>query len=121
MKKAGGIIAIIAGVFAVIAAFITLAVGGVGGALGGKDAQTVVMLGWGGVLFSFLTIIFGAITIGATSKTIPILLIICSILGMILGGTFVAIFMFLVLAAGIVSYFGVKKELKTTLTEQTKL
>jgi len=114
MKKAGGIIALIAGIFGVIAALITLFAGGVGGALKSEGAQTVVMLGWGGVLFSFLTIIFGAITIGTKSKTIPILLIVSAILGIVLGGTFVAIFMVLALISGILGYFGVKKELKTS-------
>jgi hypothetical protein len=56
MKKAGGIIALIAGIFGVIAALITLFAGGVAGALKSEGSETVVMLGWGGVLFSFLNI-----------------------------------------------------------------
>jgi hypothetical protein len=106
MKKAGGIIALIAGIMGVIAAFITLLVGGVGSAVEANDAKTVVMLGWGGVIFSFLTIILGAVCMGAKSRIPGVLLILCSIAGAILGGTFVAIFMVLSLAGGILALFG---------------
>lgn len=106
MRKAGGIIALIAGIFAVIAAFFTLLVGGVGSAVDAKNAQTVVMLGWGGVLFSFLTIVLGAICMGAASRLPGALLIIFAIAGAILGGTFVAIFMALALVGGILALFG---------------
>jgi len=63
MGKAGGIIGIIAGVFGIIAAVVTLFVGGIGAAFEAEGATTVVGLGWGGVLFSFLVIIFGAVAI----------------------------------------------------------
>jgi hypothetical protein len=114
MKKAGGIIALIAGIFGVIAAIVTLFVGGVGAAFGGEGADTVIGLGWGGIAFSFLTIILGAISIGAKGKVPGILLIICAIAGAILGGTFVAIFMVLALIGGILTVIGNKKEKETT-------
>ncbi len=81
MKEAGGIIALIAGIFGVTGAATTLFVGGGGGAFNVEGAGTVIGLGWGGMLFSFLTIIFGAIAIGAEGKVPGILLIISSILG----------------------------------------
>jgi len=109
MKKAGGIISLIAGIFGVIAAIATLFVGGVGAAFGGEGAETVIGLGWGGILFSFLTIIFGAIAMNAKSKVSGILLIICAIAGAILGGTIVAIFMVLALVGGILAVIGKKK------------
>ncbi|MCL6484953.1 MAG: hypothetical protein I4O49_12425, partial [Janthinobacterium lividum] len=56
MYKAGGIIGIIAGVLGVGAALVTLLFGGVGAAFNADGAQTVVGLGWGGVVFSFLAI-----------------------------------------------------------------
>jgi hypothetical protein len=68
VKKAGGIIAIIAGVFGVIAAIVTLFIGGVGSALDGEGANVVIGLGWGGILFSFLTIIFGAVALNAKNR-----------------------------------------------------
>ncbi|HOJ49100.1 MAG TPA: hypothetical protein PLD48_09620 [Bacillota bacterium] len=109
MKKAGGIIALIAGIFGIIAAIVTMFIGGVGAAFGGEGAETIIGLGWGGILFSFLTIIFGAIAMNAKSKVPGILLIICAIAGAILGGTFVAIFMVLALVGGILAVIGTKK------------
>jgi len=106
MKKAGGIIALIAGIFGVIAAFITLGIGGMGSALEAKDAHVVVNLGWGGVVFSFLTIVLGAVCMNATSRWPGVILIVCAIAGAILGGTLVAIFMALALIGGILALFG---------------
>jgi hypothetical protein len=63
MNKAGGIIAMVAGVFGVIAAIVTLIVGGLGSAFKADSADTVVALGWGGVVFSFLVIVFGAVAL----------------------------------------------------------
>ena len=101
MKKAGGIITIIAGIFAVFAAGFTLFVGGVGSAFNAEDSGTVVGLGWGGVAFSFLTIVLGAVAMGAKSKIPGVLVIVCAIGGAILGGTIVAVFMALAFIGGI--------------------
>jgi hypothetical protein len=108
MRKAGGIIALIAGVFAVLAALFTLFIGGAGKAFDSHGADTVMMLGWGGVVFSFLTIVLGAICMGATSRWPGVLLILCSLAGAALGGTFVALFMVLALVGGILALFGRK-------------
>ncbi|MBT9174327.1 MAG: hypothetical protein DDT21_02741 [Syntrophomonadaceae bacterium] len=120
MQKAGGIVALIAGVFGTIAAFVTLVLGGVAGAVGAEGAGTVVALGWGGVAFAFLTIVFGAIAMGATSKIPGTILIICAILGAILGGTLVAIFMALAFVGGILAVVGrrrMEKSLPTNTPE----
>lgn len=109
MQKAGGIVALIAGIFGIIAAFMTLAVGGVAGAFGAEETGVVVALGWGGVVFAFLIIVFGAIAMSATSKIPGIILIICAILGAILGGTLVAIFMALAFFGGILAVVGTRK------------
>jgi hypothetical protein len=109
MKKAGGIVALIAGVFGTGAALITLLLGGIGSAVGGKGASTIVGLGWGGVLFSFAVIILGAVAIGAKNRVPGVLLIVCSLLGAVLGGTLVALFMVLALAGGILAVVGTKK------------
>ncbi len=106
MRKAGGIIALIAGIFGVIAAFATLMLGGVASTVNAKDAQTVVMLGWGGVGFSFLTIVLGAICMNAASRWPGALLIVCALAGAVLGGTLVAIFMGLALIGGVLALFG---------------
>jgi len=109
MRKAGGIIALIAGIFGIFAAIATLFVGGMGGAFEAEGADTVVGLGWGGVVFSFLVIILGAVCMGAKSKIPGVLLIIASIFGAVLGGTLVALFMVLALIGGILALFGEKK------------
>lgn len=106
MRKAGGLIALIAGVFAVIAAIVTLFVGGIGGALDAEGADTVIGLGWGGLGFAFLTIILGAVGMNSRSRIPGILLIVSSLAGAILGGTIVAIFMGLAAVAGLVSVIG---------------
>ncbi len=111
MKKAGGIIALIAGILGIFAAGATLLVGGIGGAFEATGASTVVNLGWGGVIFSFIVIILGALVIGAKSKVPGILLIVNSIAGAILGGTLVAVFMLLSLVGGILAVVGTKKAL----------
>ena len=56
MKLAGGLIAVIAGLIGIVLAFITLFFGGMAGALEAEGADTVIGLGWGGVLFSFLAV-----------------------------------------------------------------
>jgi hypothetical protein len=110
MKKAGAIISLIAGIFGIFAAIFTLFFGGLGAAFEADGAETVVGLGWGGVLFSFIVIILGALAFGAKKKTIGILLIISSIGGAVLGGTIVAVFMILSLIGGILVTLGAKEQ-----------
>jgi hypothetical protein len=112
MQKAGGIIGLVAGIFGVIAAGLTLLVGGIGSAANAHDASTIVGLGWGGVLFSFLVIILGAVAMGAKSKTPGALLTLSAIFGAVLGGTLVAIFMLLAFVGGILAMIGTKGENK---------
>lgn len=110
MRKAGGIVAIIAGIFGVLAALVTLTIGGIGGAFQADQASLVVGLGWGGILFSFLVIVFGAVSLGTRSALPGILLVLCAICGVVLGGTFVAVFMGLALIGGILTLCGGKSK-----------
>lgn len=110
MKKAGGIIGLIAGLFGVVAAVATLFFGGLGGALEAEGASTVIGLGWGGLAFSFLTIIFAAISMGAKGKIPGTLLVVCAVAGAVLGGTFVAVAMVLALIGGVLAIIGVVRE-----------
>lgn len=116
MKKAGGIIAIIAGIFGIFAAGGTLLLGGIATAVDAKNAGTAIGLGWGGVLFSFLVITFGAIALGAKTKLPGTLLILSSIGGVILGGALVAVFMVLSLIGGILATIGAKAPPKPMAT-----
>lgn len=117
MRKAGGIVSIIAGVFGVIAALVTLLFGGIGAAVDASSSGTVIWLGFGGVVFSFLVIIFGALAINAKSRTMGLALIVFSGAGIILGGTFVAIFMLLSLVGGVLVLLGVRQANKEGATE----
>ena len=110
MKKAGAIVALIAGIFGFIAAIFTLFFGGVAGAFETEGASTVVGLGWGGVFFSFFVLVLGALAFGARKKAIGILLIVSSLLGAVLGGTLVAVPMMLSLVGGILVTIGSKTE-----------
>ena len=69
MKKAGAIIALIAGVLGSGAAVVTLFFGGLGGAFEAEGAETVVGLGWAGLGFAFLTIVLAAIALGVKGRT----------------------------------------------------
>lgn len=113
MKKAGGIIALVAGIFGVFAAGFTLFFGGVGAALEAEGAGTVIGLGWGGVAFSFLTIVLGAVAMGAKGRIPGVLLILCAIGGAILGGTLVAVFMALAAIGGILAVVGRREQVQT--------
>lgn len=108
MKKAGGIFGIIGGVFGVFAALVTLFIGGVGGAFQASGADTVIGLGWGGLAFAFLAIIFGAVSLGARSRTPGVLLTLSALGGAMLGGTMVAVCMVLALVGGLLAAFGAK-------------
>ena len=113
MQKAGGIIALIAGIFGTLAAIVTLFFGGLGSAFDAEGASTVVGLGWGGMLFSFLTIVLGAVAMGAKGMVPGILLIVSAILGAVLGGTIVAVFMVLSLIGGILATVGARQQAGT--------
>lgn len=106
MKTAGGIIALISGVFGVIAAMLTLMVGGMGEAFEAEGSATVSLLGWGGLLFSFLVIVMGAVALGTRSRWNGGLIISASIIGAVLGGTLVAVTMILALVGGILVLAG---------------
>ena len=77
MKKAGGTVVLIAGIFGVITAGFTLFTGGLGAAFDAEGANTIIELGWGGIVFSFLTIVFGAVAMAAKGRVPGVLLILC--------------------------------------------
>ena len=114
MKKAGGIISLIAGIFGLIAAVMTLFIGGIGTAFSSSNAASVVSLGWGGIFYTFLIIIFGAMAISSTNKITGKMLVLTSVFGAILGGTLVAIFMLLSLAGGVLAIVGTKPSVPLT-------
>lgn len=118
MKKAGGIIALIAGIFSILATITTLTIGGLALAFNVAKTEEVTGTVVGGIICSFLVIIFGALAIGTKGKIIGILLIISSILGVIFGGGIVAVFMILALVGGILALIGSGKKIVNHKTEE---
>jgi hypothetical protein len=99
LNKTGGILGIIGGVFGFIAAVFTLFFGGIGAAFNAEGASTIIGFGYGGIFFSFASIVCAAMVF-AKPKGAGIALILCAIFGAVLGGTFVAICMSLSLIGG---------------------
>lgn len=100
MKKAGGILAIIAGLLGLLAGFATLFLGGLGSAFSASGAEAVVSFGWGGIVFSLLVLIYGAIAF-SKPRAGALGIVLSAVAGIVLGGTLVAILMALALVAGI--------------------
>lgn len=107
MGKAGGIIGLISGIFAVMAAIFTLMVGGVGAAFEAKNAGTIVGFGWYGLATAFLVIVFGAVAIAKPSVG-AFGLFVLSLVGAVIGGTAVAICLALAFLGGLLAAIGTK-------------
>lgn len=103
MRKSGGIVALIAGLLGFIAAVITLLVGGIGSNFNADAGDTIIGLGWGGILICFLIIVLGAVAMNAKTFIPGILIIIASIFGAVYGGTLVAVLMILALVGGVLA------------------
>lgn len=102
MNKTAAVLGIISGLLGIIAALFTVIFGGAASAMGAQNAETMINLGWGGVAFSFLAIVFGALVfskpgVGGWG------LILVSLFGAVLGGTFVAACMTLALLGGLIA------------------
>lgn len=111
MRKAGGIIAIISGVFGSIFALLILLIGGIADAFD-EDATMVLQLGLGWLVFSFSSIVIGSICMFVESRVPGIVLIIVTTAGGIIADysgirTSMVAFMFLPAAiGGILTLFG---------------
>lgn len=108
MKIAGGILGILGGLFGVGAAIVTLFFGGLGAAVGAESGNSVIGLGWGGLFFSFLALIFAAVAF-ARPRGAGLGLMISAVLGMFLGGTIVAMCMLLSLVGGVLAFIDGKR------------
>ena len=103
MRKAGGIITLIAGILGLITSLGTLLIGGIGTTLNANNGDNIVILGWVGILICFSIIVLGAIAMNAKTSTSGIFIIITSICGAYYGGTFVAVLMILALVGGVLA------------------
>ncbi|MBK9623355.1 MAG: hypothetical protein IPO38_02000 [Rhodocyclaceae bacterium] len=108
MIKAGGILAIIAGLLGLVAGVVTLVMGGLGEALSSDRAGLAVGMGWGGILFSLLVVVYGAISL-AKPRAGAVGLALSAIAGIVLGGMLVAVLMMLVLVAAVMVWLGRNK------------
>lgn len=102
MGKAGGIMAIIGGIFGMLAGFATLFLGGLVGAFGAEGAGTVISFGMAGIGASLLTVVSGGISL-AKPRMGGIGSIVLSLFGIVLGGTLVAMCLALGLIGGILA------------------
>ena len=115
MKKAGGIVSLIAGIFGIFASIFTIMSGGFVGALetaGETQGEAIIGMGFWGILLSFIVIVFGALALNSDSKRNGIVLMIASVLGVYYGGSFVAICMFLSLIGGLLVTLGTGKKIE---------
>ena len=108
MIKAGGILAIIAGLLGLVAGVVTLVMGGLGEALSSDRAGLAVGMGWGGILFSLLVVVYGAISL-AKPRAGAVGLALSAIAGIVLGGMLVAVLLMLVLVAAVMVWLGRNK------------
>ncbi|MBK7684980.1 MAG: hypothetical protein IPJ25_02235 [Rhodocyclaceae bacterium] len=108
MIKAGGILAIIAGLLGLAAGVVTLVMGGLGAAFSSSGADMAVGMGWGGILFSLLVVVYGAISF-AKPRAGAVGLVLSAIAGAVLGGLLVAAVMVLALVAAVIVWLGRNK------------
>ena len=109
MRTLGGTVAVTAGIFATIAAMLTLVVG-LAGALHAEEASQIRWSEWGAVIAAFATVFLGAICLHARSVTAGLVLMMASVCGAVLSGVVVAGFMVLTFAGGAVASMGVIAE-----------
>lgn len=120
MMKAAGIIGLIGAILGFFAAIFTLMAGGfvsglenVSSELTGEASSgagdMIVGMGFLGILGSFIAIVTSAMLFSAQKKTVPIILLVSSIIAAIAGGTFVAVCMVLCIIAGIIGIMGAGK------------
>jgi len=104
MRKAGGFTALVAGVFATIAAAFTLFF--IGGALAiFEHTSFAIYLGGAGILCSFLVIIFSGMVLFTRSSVPTVLLILSAAIGIYAGGFIVGIFLPFAVIGGIMALF----------------
>ena len=109
MRTLGGTIAVTAGIFATIAAALTLVVG-LAGAFHAEEASQIRWSEWGAVIVSFATVFLGAICLHARSVSAGLVLMMASVCGAVLSGVVVAGFMALTFAGGAIASMGVIAE-----------
>lgn len=96
MRKAGLVLAVIGGVFAVL----------IPGSMMMQGASLAGPWGWLGVLFSLVVVVLGIVALRVEKRIFDVLLIVCAIVATVLGGPTVAIYMVLVVLGGLLALLG---------------
>ena len=99
MDKAGGILALIAGGLGIVAGFFTLFVGGIGSAFEAQGADSILDLAWVGIAAAMLVVIGGGISL-ARPRGGGMAVVFVSVVGIVYGGSLVAICLALALIGG---------------------
>lgn len=107
MKKSGSFIVLFGSLFAMIAAVVTLFVGGVGAALGG--GSSVMSFGLMGLLLSMVIFILSIISFSRKTNGVGISMLVLSLANVMGGGTFVAFTMVLCISGAILYVIGTRK------------
>lgn len=102
MRVVGGTIVVTSGIFATIAAVLTLVVA-LAGAFQSQGMPQISWAEWGGVAFSFATVFLGATVLHARSVSAGLVLMAASVCGAVIGGAVVAVFMGMVFFGGAVA------------------
>lgn len=106
MRRAGGALAVTAGVLGILAAQLMFVLDGMDSTPESKNFVTFVAIELGAVLLSFLTAASGAVSMSVQSKIPGALLIVAAIMAAFLGGPPVALFMAVALAGGVLVLIG---------------
>lgn len=137
MRIAGGILALVASVGGTVAGLITVIFGAVGktagdytvvhGGVSGEDwlkagtmasqGEAVMLMGWAGILASFLALILGIVVLCSKRQLSAWILLACSLLGIVFGGTLVAVFMALSLLGAVFALVG-GRPLKSNINQE---
>jgi hypothetical protein len=105
MYKAGAIIGIVAGVFGLITAMTTLLFGGLATVFPIENDRAAIVVAWGGVFFSFMVIVLAGAAF-SRPRGAGIGLIICSMVGALLGNIIVVSCMALASIGGLLCLAG---------------
>ena len=106
VRKAGGIVAVVAGIGGILTSAINLKLSGWDTIIALEHATRDDRLTWGGLMFAFWVIVLGATAIEASARLPGILVMISALVAGISGETFLAPFMAVAFVGGMLSVFG---------------
>lgn len=103
MRRAGGIIALFAGVCGLSTGFVMLGLNGFAASLEAPYAHAIFMNEWGRLLCSYAFLVLGALCMKATSRLSGSVLLATALCGVFLGSRHVSAFMVLAVLGGLLA------------------